>query len=168
MPEMDGLYFAAQIRKEDGKTPIIITTAHTDTNYLLCAVELQLITYIIKPITTTKLHEALDMACKSIKEHTPPHIQLTPTTHYDVLNQTLLSDGVAIKLTHNELRFFDFLVTHRERAITYSEIESLIWAYEGMSMDALRSLVRGLRQKLGDITIENISRIGYRLIIVPN
>jgi len=35
--------------------------------------------------------------------------------------------------------------------------------YEGMSMDALRSLVRGLRKKLVGDFIENVSGVGYRL-----
>ena len=45
------------------------------------------------------------------------------------------------------------------------EIENKIWAYDGMSKDALRSLVRALRKKLQGDFIENISGIGYALII---
>jgi len=59
--------------------------------------------------------------------------------------------------------FFDFLVKNRQRVITYEEIEALIWAYEGMSMDALPSLVRGLRKKLNGECIENVSGVGHRL-----
>ena len=39
IPKLSGLEFASNIRLEDKKTPIIITTAHTDTEYLLKAVE---------------------------------------------------------------------------------------------------------------------------------
>jgi len=165
MPKLNGLDFAAKVRETDKTTPIILATAHTETEYLLRAVELQLIKYIVKPITSEKLQEALAMACDALETDYTHIIKLDETTEYDTLNQTLIQNNAPVKLTHNELLFFDFLIKNRQRAITYAEIESLIWAYEGMSMDALRSLVRGLRKKLVSDCIENVSGVGYRLIM---
>ncbi len=165
MPKLNGLDFAAKIREKDKTTPIILATAHTETKYLLRAVELQLIKYLVKPITFEKLQEALTMACGALKKDYIHIIRLNETTEYDSLNQTLIQDNTPIKLTPNELLFFDFLIKNRQRAITYEEIENLIWFYEGMSMDALRSLVRGLRKKLGEKCIENVSGVGYGLIL---
>jgi DNA-binding response OmpR family regulator len=163
MPKLSGLEFASEIRKEDKNTPIILATAHTETEYLLKAVELQLIKYLVKPITSEKLTEALIMACDTLNNENPHCVLLDTHTNYDILNQTLIIKNLPIKLTHNELLFFDFLVKNQQRAITYEEIENIIWAYEGMSMDALRSLVRGLRKKLVGDFIENVSGVGYRL-----
>ena len=165
MPKLSGLELAEKIRQEDKNTPIIITTAHTDTEYLLKAVELQLVKYVVKPITSAKLKGALALACESLEEKQKSSIvYLDDSLYYDTLNQSLFRDKELIKLTHNEQLFFDFLVKHKERAITYEEIENLIWAYDGMSMDALRSLVRSVRKKLGGDFISNISGIGYRLV----
>ena len=164
MPRLDGLALAAKIREKDKQTPIIIATAHTETEYLLKAVELQLIKYIVKPITSAKLGDALKMAHVLLEGSQSPLIYLNEHTYYDTLNKTLFISDDIIKLTHNELLFFDYLITHRQRAITYEEIENLIWAYEGMSMDALRSLVRGLRKKINVECIENVSGVGYRLV----
>ena len=165
MPRLDGLAMATHIRQEDKETPIIITTAHTDTEYLLKAVELQLVKYIVKPVTANKLTEALCLACESLEGKESSIVHLNGQTQYDTLNQTLLIENTLVKLTHNEILLFDFMVKNRQRAITYQEIENLIWAYEGMSMDALRSLVRGLRKKLKGEFIENVSGVGYRLIL---
>lgn len=165
MPKLNGLDFASKIREEDRETPIILATAHTETEYLLKAVELQLIKYIVKPITSEKLNEALGMACQIMDNTAQDNIQLSANTLYDMLNKTLLIDNNIINLTHNEKQLFHLLITNHQRAITYEEIESLIWAYEGMSMDALRSLMRGLRKKLQKDFIENISGIGYRIIL---
>ena len=162
MPKLSGLELAEKIRQEDKNTPIIITTAHTDTEYLLKAVELQLVKYVVKPITSDKLKGALALACESLEEKQKSSIVYLD----DTLNQSLFRDKELIKLTHNEQLFFDFLVKHKSRAITYEEIENLIWAYDGMSMDALRSLVRSVRKKLGGDFISNISGIGYRLSCV--
>jgi len=92
-------------------------------------------------------------------------IMLNSRTSYDRFNQTLFVDKKLIKLTYKELLFFDFLLKHKERVVTYEEIEKIIWAYDVMSKDALRSLVRSVRRKIGMDFIENVSGMGYRLMV---
>jgi len=166
MPRMNGLEMASHIRKVDKETPIIIATAHTETEYLLKAVELQLIKYIVKPITSAKLTEALLLSVDYLTVKSKNILTLKDEILYDVLNKTLLINNKIIKLTKNEQLLLQLLAVNHQRAITYAEIESNIWDYEGMSMDALRSLVRTLRKKLQGDFIENISGIGYRLTIL--
>lgn len=55
------------------------------------------------------------------------------------------------------------LAHHHTRVVKYEEIESAIWPYDGMSQDAIRSLVRGIRKKVPDGAIENVSGSGYKL-----
>ena len=167
MPKMSGLELSREIRKADRETPIIIATAHTETHYLLEAVELQLIKYIVKPITSAKLQEALTLSVDAINHKRRNIIEINPHTIYDRFNKTLLIDKKIVKLTKNELLLLDLLAKNHQRATHYEEIESNIWAYEGMSMDALRSLVRSLRKKLKEDCIENLSGLGYRLSTNP-
>jgi DNA-binding response OmpR family regulator len=164
MPKMNGLEMTEQIRKRDKETPIIIATAHTETAYLLKAVELQLIKYIVKPITSMKLTEALNMACHFLESKEESLIKMNERTLYDRFNKTLLINNTPVKLTKNEGLLLELLTKYHQRAITYSEIENYIWQGEGMSMDALRSLVRVLRKKLEGEFVENVSGVGYRLI----
>ncbi len=161
MPRMGGLEFARQIRLSDKSTPIIIATAHTQQEYLLKAVELQLIKYIIKPITAAKLQEALTLAHAHL--HQNNIIMISQNTLYDSLNQTLFIDDAPVKLTANELLFLNLLVKNHQRTVTYQEIENYVWVESAMSMDALRTLVRVVRKKLRCDCIENVSGIGYRL-----
>ena len=164
MPKMNGLEMAKAIRKKDKKIPIIIATAYTQNEYLLIAVELQLIKYMVKPITSKKLEEALALAHEYIEEDKAQSVvSLSTTTYYDTLNKTLIIENKIIKLTYNEMLLLDLLIQHNQRAIAYEEIEAKIWAYEGMSMDSLRSLVRSLRKKLQGDFLENISGVGYRI-----
>jgi DNA-binding response OmpR family regulator len=163
MPHLSGLSLAKKIREHDKQTPIIIATAHTQTEYLIAAVELQLIKYIVKPITSKKLNEALTLAYNHLALNNI--IDLDKITTYDTLNQTLFIENRPIKLTKNELSLLDLLTKNHQRAVTYKEIENLIWYEEGMSMDALRTLVRALRKKMNGDFIENVSSIGYRCSI---
>ena len=165
MPRLNGLDMASYIRSHDKDVQIIVATAHSDTEYLLQAVELQLVKYIIKPITKEKLINALEMSIKLISDKSKFNLKLSKTSSYNAYEKVIINNNKEIKLTKNELLFLDLLAHHYTRVVTYEEIEDAIWAYEGMSQDAIRSLVRGIRKKVPEETIENVSGIGYRLHI---
>ena len=163
MPRLDGLGMAKKIRKEDKKTPIVITTAFTDTDYLIQAVELQLIKYIVKPVTSKKLNEALALISEYLNINSILFID--KEKQYDNLNKCLMIDKEVVTLTHKELKLFDLLAKNHHRVVNYEEIENRVWYDDYMSKDALRSLIRTLRKKLQGNYIENVSGFGYRLIV---
>jgi len=165
MPKLNGIDTASYIRANDKDVQIIIATAHSDTEYLIKAVELQLVKYIIKPITKEKLLGALEKSIDLIEDKSKFNLALSSTCQYNAFEKIILKDNIEIKLTKNELLFVDLLAHHHSRVVKYEEIENAIWAYEGMSQDAIRSLVRGLRKKVPDGAIENISGIGYKIHI---
>ncbi len=161
MPRLNGLEMAKQIRKRDKITPIVIATAFTDTSYLLKAVELQLIKYITKPITSKKLKEALNLVLEHM--HLNSIIVIDKECYYDKLNKTLIVDTLLVKLTNKEIQLLDLLAKNYHRMVSYEEIENTVWYDDVMSKDSLRVLIRTLRIKLQGDYIENISGIGYRL-----
>ncbi|MEA1893369.1 MAG: response regulator [Campylobacterota bacterium] len=163
MPRLNGIDMASYIRAYDKDVQIIIATAYSDTEYLLKAVELQLVKYIIKPITKDKLITALTKSMELIKDKSKFNLKLSPTCRYNAYEKIIYMDDTKIKLTKNETLFLDLLARYSTRVVNYKEIESAIWAYDGMSQDAIRSLVRGLRKKIPDGVIENISGSGYKL-----
>lgn len=161
MPCLNGLEMAQKIRKKNKTIPIMISTAYTDTPYMLKAIELQLIKYIVKPISSKKLQEALNL----LQEHLNINniITIDKQTHYDTLNKCFMKDKEIIQLTHKELKLLDLLAKNHHRVVNYEEIENHIWYDNYMSMDALRALIRTLKKKLQGDYIENISGFGYRL-----
>ncbi len=161
MPRLNGLEMAKQIRKGDKTTPIVIATAFTDTSYLLKAVELQLIKYITKPITSKKLKEALNLVLEHM--HLNRIIVIDKECYYDKLNKTLIVDTLLVKLTNKEIQLLDLLAKNYHRMVSYEEIENTVWYDDVMSKDSLRALIRTLRIKLQGDYIENISGFGYRL-----
>jgi two-component system, OmpR family, response regulator VanR len=163
MPRLNGIDMASYIRAHDKDVQIIIATAHSDTEYLLKAVELQLVKYIIKPITKEKLIGALEKSMELIEDKSKFNLALSPTAQYNAYEKIIYDDSKEIKLTKNETLFLDLLAHHHTRVVKYEEIESAIWAYEGMSQDAIRSLVRGIRKKVPQNCIENVSGSGYKL-----
>jgi len=164
MPKLNGLDMAKQIRQQDKNVQIIIATAHSDTDYLLKAIELQLVKYIIKPITKEKLLNALNMSIELIEDKSKFTLSLSENCIYNAYEKIIINNHKEIKLTKNETLFLDLLAHHHTRVVTYEEIESVIWS-DGMSQDAIRSLVRGIRKKVPQDSVENISGTGYKLHI---
>ncbi|HHD79930.1 MAG TPA: response regulator transcription factor [Epsilonproteobacteria bacterium] len=161
MPRLSGLEMAKKIRKQDKTIPIIITTAFTDTEYMLQAIELQLIKYIVKPINTKKLSNALNLLMEHLNMNNI--VTVDKKKYYDTLNKCFMVNNNIVTLTKKELQLLDLLAKNHHRVVTYEEIESHIWYDDYMSMDALRALVRTLRKKLQGEYIDNVSGFGYRL-----
>ena len=166
MPIINGLQMIKAIRRNDKKIPIIIVTAVMNPEYLLEAIELRLVKYIIKPMTNHKLDIALSLAHECLEDEVDNCIvQLSANSYYDKLNRTLVINNQVTQLTHNELMLFSLLLNHSNSIVSYCEIKNKIWNYEENYRDSLRSLVRSLRHKLEGIVIKNISGIGYRIIL---
>ena len=66
MPNMDGLSMISLIRERDKKTKIIVMSAYSDKEKLLSAIELNLITYLVKPIKIETLKEIILNTVESI------------------------------------------------------------------------------------------------------
>jgi len=60
MPKMDGLAMSKEIKSISPKTPIIITTAFSDSNYLMRAIEIGINRYVTKPVDIDKLYNAIE------------------------------------------------------------------------------------------------------------
>jgi len=72
MPVMDGLRMARTIREENKGALIIVTTAHSDTPYMLEAIAISVDQYVVKPVSVEKLAGALDK-CAEIIEYRRAH-----------------------------------------------------------------------------------------------
>ncbi len=66
MPKMDGLSMGAAIKKINIEIPIVITSAHNDTNFLKRAIEIGVTTYAMKPIDLYQLVESIIKAMEPI------------------------------------------------------------------------------------------------------
>lgn len=66
MPVMDGLEMTRQIRKVNPDAQVIVTTAHSETELLIKAIDVGVSQFVIKPITRQKLFEAIGRTLHTI------------------------------------------------------------------------------------------------------
>ena len=163
MPKLNGLDFIKQIRKENQETQIIVISAYSDTAYLLQAVELRLIKYLIKPVQESAFKEALQLCIESIINKESNIIQLSQDTFFDTYNQTLVCADTIITLRTKELQLLNLLLKYKNRYVTYNEIEHCVWRESAMSNDALKTLIKNLKNKLPPNLISNLSGTGYKI-----
>ena len=163
MPKMDGITLAKTIRKLDQSTKIIISTAFSDKDYLMEAIDLKLEKYIIKPLTSRNLMPALTSAVKDLEKETDVEIALGDKFYFDKSSSLFYLNEKMIELNKKELLFLKLLVLNRNRVVSYVEIEQYVWEDEYMSINSLRTTIGFLRKKLPFNCIKNISNMGYKL-----
>lgn len=67
MPVMDGIRMATEIKALNPDVPIVVISAHSDTDYLLSAINLGINQYVLKPVDQQKLFAAIDKCVANIK-----------------------------------------------------------------------------------------------------
>lgn len=167
LPGMSGLILAEEIRKQHRDVRIIISTAYTDQDFLLQAVELELTRYLVKPVVGVDLLEAIE---KAVDERIAygytidkSYISLQNGYKYDTYRKVLMHHNEDIILRRKEKVLLEYFLTHAEQTITYEILEYEIWEDRAMSRDAIRAQIRNLRKKTYPHLIVNIPAVGYCL-----
>ena len=163
MPKLNGLEFVKRIRQKDKKTQIIIITAFCDKDYLLSAIELGLVKYLVKPVREKEFEEALFLCVDSLENNQSNIIQLDSNTSFDIFNKNLVVNDKIVKLRTKELAFLELLLKNKNRYVSYSEIENFVWDDGVMTKDALKTLVKNLKTKIPKNLIMNLTNSGYKI-----
>ena len=91
MPNMTGIEMTEQIRKIDPSIPIIFTTAHSDTEFFLKAINHKIHHYAIKPINIKELALAVqDATMKRYQEKIIRQKELENERYIELINQVAL------------------------------------------------------------------------------
>ena len=160
MPNMDGLQAIKEIRKFNKKIPIIILSAHTEQDYLWRAVELKITKYLTKPYDKETLIKALESASLELVDYNI-NTKLTANTTYNPCTKTVYYENNNIKLSKNESRLLEYFIKRSNQTITFDAIYDYIWEFEIPSKEAIKSIIKELRKKIGKDLIKNIYGIGY-------
>jgi diguanylate cyclase (GGDEF)-like protein/PAS domain S-box-containing protein len=67
MPVLDGLKMLTAIRELDSSVPFIVTTAFEETGYFQKAIDLGVDKYVVKPVTSSELMEALLKCARAVR-----------------------------------------------------------------------------------------------------
>ncbi|UCZ57683.1 response regulator [Desulfurispirillum indicum] len=161
MPRASGMEVATAIRQQDPDIPIIILTAHNESEHLFAAIRLRLMEYLVKPVSLDKLRSTFLHCVTELQQRGRIAVQLQSGATYNVNTQSVEWDGKEISLTRNEKSFLDFMLRHRNQVVDADRICFHIDPNHDMTNSGLRNLVYRLRSKIGNKSIVSHKDSGY-------
>lgn len=165
MPHLDGLSMIEKIRKKDLKTKIIITTAHSEKEKLIQAIELHLVKYLVKPVQSDKLKEILLTLVDELRQKRD-RIYLKESFYWDKTKKRLFHDEDEIALKPKEQKVLELLCSRTNQSISAIDIYNYLYEDQperDFSSNAITSLMKRIRQKLPKETIKSSYGVGYIL-----
>ena len=169
MPEQDGIGFIQQIRDEAFETPVIFMSAYADAQTLLKAIPLKITDYLIKPI---EINKVLTLCSRLVQEKMDRHekqrmqkytYRLKNGIAIDLGDKTVHHDNEMILLTKKEFELLSLFLKNRNAVLTKNQIEYALWSGEMVSESSVKTLIKKLREKIGEESIQTVKNIGYKI-----
>jgi len=149
MPGKDGLTMLEQITELNSDQKFIIVSAHKDEEFLFRSINLNVISYFVKPLVVEELMDLLRRIIEDIKSNIiDPTIQINDTFTYDI-NKKLLYDGkTIIYLSKKETLLMDFLIQHRGEIKDNESLKIAVWNDINTADATLRTLFKRVKDKI--------------------
>lgn len=166
MPRLDGISMIEKIRQKDKKTKIIITTAHSDKEKLMQAIELHLVKYLVKPVQSSQLKEILLSLADELQEK--DHlVYLKESFVWNRNSKKLLKNESEVELRLKEQKILELLCSNVNQTISSMDIYNYLYKDQpkrSFSSYAITSHIKRIRHKLPKGSIKSSYGIGYVLV----
>jgi two-component system OmpR family response regulator len=119
--------------------------------------------YVSKPFRMEEVLARLRALIRRASGQITPEMRCGDVT-LDPRSGRVAADGAPVKLTSHEFRVLSYLMHHRGRVVSQSELIEHIYA-QGFDRDSntVEVFVARLRRKLGADLIETVRGLGYRI-----
>lgn len=174
LPQMDGFELARKIRSVSKHVPIIFLTAKSMQEDKMEGFLLGGDDYLTKPYSFEELKLRINVFLRRRKiiEEAPKEAMTVGKYLFDYPNLTLLLDGTSRGLTQREADILYYLASRPNQVIRRSDILEDIWGkddyFYGRSLDVFISRLRKYLNEDGDISIENVHSVGFKLNVPEN
>lgn len=153
--------FLEEIREYNPYLPIILVSDTKDEKILFKSIRLQVIDLLIKPIKIDNFIYTLNRSAKHMTFHQTNIVNFNKNYKYNFTNKTVIIRDKEYKLTKNESKFLELMISKKDKLIRKEDIELYIWGEKVVSDSNLKSLVKRLKDKIGKNAIQNSNGHGY-------
>jgi len=168
IPKLDGISLCRQIRDKGLQMPILLLTGRDSSHDKAIGLDAGADDYVVKPFDVEELGARVRALLRRGGAIAQPvlewgDLRLDPS-HCEVTYGT-----TPLSLTPKEYALLELFLRNRRRVFSCGMILEHVWAYEEMpGEDAVRTHIKGLRQKLKAVglpndVVETMYGIGYRL-----
>ena len=171
IPKIDGLELANIIKEDNEDIPIIFLTAHNETQKLLKAINLRVISYIIKPFSMEELSESILKSIDLIKkrESFEKFLLLENGFSWNKEKSELFFNEEKINITKNEIQLITYLIKNKSNFFNAKCLAEIIFENTVNDPNSITQLISRFKKKINKkinndlFFIENIYGEGYRI-----
>jgi len=162
LPHIDGLTLLHGWRDSGMDVPVLVLTARAGWHETVTGIDSGADDYVSKPF---RIEEVLARVRALIRRASgqPFHVLRCGGLTLDPKLARVTRDGVPVKLTSHEFRVLSYLMHHRDRVVSQSELMDHIYAHDSeRDSNTVEVFIARLRRKLGVSTVETVRGLGYR------
>jgi len=163
LPAVDGLTVLRRWREGGVAMPVLILTARGSWHEKVQGIDTGADDYVVKPFRMEEVLARLRALIRRSTGMVKPElhcgaVSLDPRTSKVTLN------GILVRLTGHEFRVLSYLMHHRGRLVSQSELTEHIYSQDfDRDSNTVEVFVGRLRRKLGPAVIETVRGMGYRI-----
>lgn len=163
LPRIDGLTLLERWRTGGIAVPVLVLTARGSWSEKVRGIDGGADDYLTKPFQIEELLARLRALIRRASGQLTPELRHGAVVLDPRTSQVTL-DGQPVKLTSHELRVLSYLLHHRGRVVSQSELTEHIYAQSfDRDSNTVEVFIARLRRKLGTSTIETVRGLGYRI-----
>lgn len=171
LPDMDGFEIATEIRKRNQEIPIIFLSAKTMKEDRIKGLKLGADDYLVKPYSIEELILKIEIFLnRSQKQTEKSHKNYTIGSFaFQPENYILIKDNETTTLTERESGLLQLFLDNTNTVLKREQILISLWGnddyFSGRSLDVFISRLRKIFKEETHVRIENIPRVGFKLVI---
>jgi two-component system OmpR family response regulator len=163
LPRIDGLTLLRGWRDAGVMVPVLILTARGSWHETVEGIDGGADDYVAKPFRMEEVLARLRGLIRRASGQLQRALTCGPVT-LDPRLARVTRDGVPVRLTSHEYRVLAYLMHHRNRIVSQSELTEHIYAQDyDRDSNTVEVFIARLRRKLGTSLIETVRGLGYRL-----
>jgi two-component system OmpR family response regulator len=163
LPKIDGLTVLRRWREAGIRMPVLILTARGSWHEKVQGIDGGADDYMSKPFQMEEVLARLRALIRRATGQVIPELQCGGVT-LDPRTSKVTLDGAPVKLTGHEFRVLSYLMHHRGRIVSQSELTEHIYAQDfDRDSNTVEVFIGRLRRKLGASFIETVRGLGYRI-----
>ncbi len=164
LPIMDGISVLEKWRRAGRAMPVLILTARDRWSDKVAGIDAGADDYVAKPFHVEEVLARVRALVRRAGGLATNEIELGPL-RLDMRSARVSIDGNPIKLTSHEYRVLEYLLHHRDRVVSRTElIEHLYDQDFDRDSNTIEVFIGRLRKKLPAELIETVRGLGYRIV----
>jgi two-component system OmpR family response regulator len=163
LPKVDGLTLLGRWRKAGMTMPVLVLTARASWHEKVQGIDGGADDYVAKPFQIEEVLARLRALIRRSTGHADSELRCGAVALDTKLARVTLN-GVPVKLTSHEFRIASYLMHHRDRLVSQTELTEHIYAQTfDRESNTVEVFIARLRRKLGPAFVETVRGLGYRV-----